>query len=118
MRKWREHGVLRKLKLATLNEVHQLPRPWHFEFWQTVPDDLPFTLTHLDDDINNNNSTTTTNNNIEIEIVIGNQMECLVRSEPISIESPKPRQLYLSEYFETTETEDQEIVLPSPSRSR
>ena len=117
MRKCREHGVPRKLKLATLQEVDSLPRPWHFEFWVTVPDDLPFSLSHVDDDVsklNNNNN----NNSSNIEIVINDRQNLAVaKSEPIAIESTKPRQLFMTDYFQTTE-EAQEVVLPSPAKSR
>jgi hypothetical protein len=117
LRKFREHGVARKLKLASLSEVSDLPRPWHFEFWQTIPDDLPFTLSHLGqprDDFNNTNSN---NNNNRIEIVISDQNEN--KSEPIEIGSPKsgPAQMFMSKYYQTT-NEAQEVTLPSPSRSR
>jgi hypothetical protein len=57
--------------------VDRLPRPWHFEFWLTIPDDLPFSLCHIDDDDDNNNNSNgyNNNNNNNIEIVFNDQVK-------------------------------------------
>lgn len=45
LRKERECGIPRSIKLT--NELCTLPKPWHYEFWNQVPDDLPFGLTNM-----------------------------------------------------------------------
>jgi len=30
-----------------LSELDKLAKPWHYEFWSDIPDDLPFSLVHL-----------------------------------------------------------------------
>ncbi len=106
------------MKLASLNEVDQLPRPWHFEFWETIPDDLPFVLSHVGDsrvDCNINNDNCNDSNNVDI--VINDQMDTANnKSEPITITVDKPH-LYLTKFFQTTD-ERQDVTLPSPARSR
>ncbi len=47
LRKHREHGQARKINLVGLEDLKKLPKPWHFEFWNDIPDDLPFGLTHV-----------------------------------------------------------------------
>ena len=31
----------------SLSELDKLAKPWHYEFWSDIPDDLPFSLVHL-----------------------------------------------------------------------
>ena len=33
--------------LPKLSDLPDLPKPWHYEFWSDIPDDLPFSLVHL-----------------------------------------------------------------------
>ena len=48
LRKEREWGIAKSITLPGLNELNTLPKPWHFEFWNGMPDeDLPFQLTYL-----------------------------------------------------------------------
>lgn len=48
LRKEREMGIPKSISLPGLNELHNLPKPWHFEFWNGYPDeDLPFQMTYL-----------------------------------------------------------------------
>ena len=48
LRKEREMGIPKSITLPGLNELHNLPKPWHFEFWNGDPDeDLPFQMTYL-----------------------------------------------------------------------
>jgi predicted protein tyrosine phosphatase len=46
LRKLRECGVPRKIKLHNLNDIDFLPKPWHYQFWESIPTDetLPFSL--------------------------------------------------------------------------
>jgi hypothetical protein len=44
LRKEREFGLPRSLYLLGLNDLKDLPKPWHYEFWNGIPDDLPFDL--------------------------------------------------------------------------
>ena len=30
-----------------LNELEKLAKPWHYEFWSEIPEDLPFSLIHM-----------------------------------------------------------------------
>ena len=47
LRKEREHGIPRSIHLAGLNKLKDLPKPWHREFWNDLPDDLPFDVQPL-----------------------------------------------------------------------
>ena len=118
MRKCREHRVSRKLKLATLNEIETLPKPWNFEFWETIPDDLPFNLCHLgetlEDCFNNNNNIDILINDESRDGLTAHEM----RSRPIEIAHEKHSpHLYMTKLFQTSD-ERQEVTLPSPARSR
>ena len=46
LRKLRECGIPRKIKLHQLKDIDQLPKPWHYQFWESMPTDeaLPFSL--------------------------------------------------------------------------
>ena len=46
LRKFRECGVARKIKLHQLKDIDLLPKPWHYQFWESLPTDetLPFSL--------------------------------------------------------------------------
>lgn len=52
LRKERLFEIPRKLKLHRLSDLESLPKPWHYEFWDTQPDPdtLPFTLCHMSED--------------------------------------------------------------------
>ena len=47
LRKHRECDLPRRIKLRSLSELDKLAKPWHYEFWSDIPDDLPFSLVHL-----------------------------------------------------------------------
>lgn len=47
LRKERECGISRTIHLPSLTELGNLPKPWHYEFWKDIPDDLPFDLSYL-----------------------------------------------------------------------
>ena len=49
LRKARECGMSRSIELPSIHELDSLPKPWHFEFWNEIPDDedLPFQLSHM-----------------------------------------------------------------------
>ena len=47
LRKHRECGLPRRINLKSLSELDKLAKPWHYEFWSDIPDDLPFSLVHL-----------------------------------------------------------------------
>lgn len=47
LRKERECGIPRSIHLPSLTELGNLPKPWHYEFWKDIPDDLPFDLSYL-----------------------------------------------------------------------
>ena len=46
LRKLRECGIPRKVKLHELKDIDYLPKPWHYQFWESMPTDetLPFSL--------------------------------------------------------------------------
>ena len=46
LRKLRECGVPRKIKLHNIKDIDFLPKPWHYQFWESIPTDetLPFNL--------------------------------------------------------------------------
>jgi hypothetical protein len=46
LRKLRECGVPRQIKLHQLKDIDLLPKPWHYQFWESMPTDetLPFSL--------------------------------------------------------------------------
>ena len=46
LRKLRECGLPRKIKLHQLQDIDSLPKPWHHQFWESMPTDetLPFSL--------------------------------------------------------------------------
>ena len=46
LRKLRECGIPRKIKLHQLKDIDFLPKPWHYQFWESMPTDetLPFSL--------------------------------------------------------------------------
>lgn len=46
LRKSRELGMKRSLHLPQMGELPRLPKPWHYEFWNEIPDDLPFDLSY------------------------------------------------------------------------
>ena len=47
LRKQRECDLPRRINFYSLSELDKLAKPWHFEFWSDIPDDLPFSLTYL-----------------------------------------------------------------------
>lgn len=49
LRKERLFNVPRSIQLHPLKDLHLVPKPWHFEFWDAPPDKatLPFKLTHF-----------------------------------------------------------------------
>ena len=47
LRRERECGIPRSIKLPGLDQLKDLPQPWHREFWNDVPDDLPFNVKPL-----------------------------------------------------------------------
>ena len=48
LRKERECGIPRSINLPKLSELPNLPKPWHCEFWNGIPDEvLPFQLSYL-----------------------------------------------------------------------
>jgi hypothetical protein len=47
LRKQRECDLPRRINFYSLSELDKLAKPWHFEFWSDIPDDLPFRLTYL-----------------------------------------------------------------------
>ena len=46
LRKLRECSVPRKITLHKLKDIDLLPKPWHYQFWESIPTDetLPFSL--------------------------------------------------------------------------
>ena len=46
LRKSREFGIKRTIHLPKLEEMSTLPKPWHVEFWNDIPEDLPFDLSY------------------------------------------------------------------------
>ena len=50
LRKERECGMARRIRLKGLDSIDDIPKPWHFEFWNGLPTDetLPFTLVPFD----------------------------------------------------------------------
>ena len=46
LRKSRELGIKRSIHLPKMEELPDLPKPWHYEFWNEIPDDLPFDLSY------------------------------------------------------------------------
>ena len=54
LRKERLFNIPRGMKLYTLADLKKLPKPWHFEFWDSTPDPdtLPFQLCHMHEDHN------------------------------------------------------------------
>ena len=49
LRKERQFNIPNKMKLLTLADIPKIPKPWHYEFWDTEPesDSLPFVLSHF-----------------------------------------------------------------------
>ena len=47
LRKQRECNIPRNIHLRGLDELEKLAKPWHYEFWSEIPDDLPFSLIHM-----------------------------------------------------------------------
>jgi len=119
LRKHREHGISRKLTLATLNEVSTLPKPYHFEFWQTIPDDLPFQLSHIgESEFVKTFDETASPQPDKIDKSPIPDSVFSIKSDPINIHTqPLKPHLLLTNVFQTSE-ERQEVVLPSPGKSR
>lgn len=48
LRLHREHGLPRRIRLVGLEKLDTLPKPWHYEYWESIPTDevLPFSLSH------------------------------------------------------------------------
>ena len=46
LRKSRELGFKRSIALPKIEKLPMLPKPWHYEFWNEIPQDLPFDLTY------------------------------------------------------------------------
>ena len=46
LRKSRELEMKRVIHLPKIEELPVLPKPWHFEFWNEIPEDLPFDLSY------------------------------------------------------------------------
>ena len=46
LRKARELGLKRLITLPKIEDLSTLPKPWHYEFWNEIPDDLPFELSY------------------------------------------------------------------------
>ena len=42
--------------LPKLSDLPDLPKPWHYEFWKTVPDEseVPFKLRHVHEKLDDN----------------------------------------------------------------
>jgi len=41
-------GIPRRIPLYGLEDLPKLPKPWHREFWDATPDELPFQMTNMD----------------------------------------------------------------------
>merc|ERR1739848_572013 len=56
LRKHRECELPRRIHFKSLSDLDKLAKPWHYEFWSDIPDDLPFSLVHQFIKIPNNSS--------------------------------------------------------------